>query len=289
MQGQGYPAQQGYPSHHGGGYPQQYPPQQQGYPPQGGYPAAQPYSGYPPPQQQHPQQGGYPQQGYYNPAQGQQQQQQQFYPPQQQGHPQHPQQARPGQHVHALRPGVQAGAFTYRPPESKSDMKDWNAQGKWVVEHLCCAGFKDPLFCCTACFCPWCMAYSQRKKLLMGNMQYYECCAGINGRMCTSRMNKCTKGNEECCLCIEVCCCLGCSVHGNRWMVQQHYGLENTCCDVFIMYLACFCSILACLTGEESLETISDIIYYSMISCMLTQHEIQMKQCGYPNGVRAMT
>ena len=153
---------------------------------------------------------------------------------------------------------------------------------------MCMSCCEEPMFWCFACFCPWCASYQQREKLLMGNLANYECCAGINGTACADRMRSCTRGNESCCLMLEVCLCLGCSVHGNRWMVQQHYGLENTCCDVFVMYLSCICSILACITGEEALETVSDIVFYTMVGCMLTQHETQMKRIGYPQGCNAV-
>eukprot|EP00760_Papus_ankaliazontas_P012084 PhM_4_TR15183/c7_g2_i1/m.41431 len=171
--------------------------------------------------------------------------------------------------------------FWYRAPSARREVSSWVAQGEWASP-LCCSFLHDPIFFLAACLCPWCTAYAQRQKLLLGQMQYYECCAGINGRMCTERLNGCTQGNESCCLALEVVCCLGCAVHGNRWMVQQHYGLENTCFDVFIMYLACVCSCLASITGEESLENISDLIYHLMIGCMLTQHEVQMQSVGYP-------
>ena len=72
-------------------------------------------------------------------------------------------------------------------------------------------------------------------------------------------------------------------------MVMQHYNLQNDCWDVFIMYLSCFCSILACLTNNRDLENIADLIYYVSVGCMLAQHEHQMQAQGYPIGMQPPT
>lgn len=128
--------------------------------------------------------------------------------------------------------------------------------------------------------------YAQRKRLLMDRLENYECCAGLWGAALTAKCNSCTKGNEQCCLILESLFCLGCAVHGNRFMVMQHYSLRNDCCDVFIMHLACLCSILACLLQDDSIENLADIIYYIVVGCMIAQHDHQLNQCGYPLGSR---
>ena len=162
-------------------------------------------------------------------------------------------------------------------------MKAYQGSNEWETSMLqaCC---NEPIMCLAGYFLPWCCVCAQRKKLLFGEMENYECCAGMWGASCTKRCNSCTKGNEELCLCLESFLCLGCAIHGNRWMVMQHYGLQNDYCDVFIMWLSCICSIIACLLQDENLEHLADIIYYMTIGCMLAQHEFQMKQQGYPRG-----
>lgn len=142
----------------------------------------------------------------------------------------------------------------------------------------------EPVTCFGGYCLPWCCVYLQRKKLLMDQLENYECCAGMWGPSCTARCNKCTKGNEHCCLILESLCCMGCAVHGNRWMVMQHFGLKNDCCDTFIIWLSCICSIIACLLQDENLENIADLIYYISVGCMIAQHEHQMKTMGYPMG-----
>lgn len=174
--------------------------------------------------------------------------------------------------------------FTYQPPNGRNEVKEFGKVGnKWHTSLLqaCCA---EPLTCIVGYFIPWCCVCQQRKKLLMDDYNNYECCAGMWGRSCTEKCNKCTKGNEPACLCLESFCCLGCAIHANRFMVMQHYGLQNDCCDVFIMWLSCICSVIACLLGDENLENLADLIYYIVIGCMLAQHEHQLKECGYPQG-----
>jgi hypothetical protein len=176
--------------------------------------------------------------------------------------------------------------FNYRGPGSKSDMKTVGAN-EWKTD-LCKACCNEPFMCVAGYLLPWCCVCMQRKKLLMDDMSNYECCAGIWGRSCTDNCNKCTKGNETMCLCLESVCCLGCAIHGNRWIVMQQYGLKNDCCDVVIMWASCICSVLACLMQDENLENIADMIYYIVIGCMLAQHEHQMKSFGYPLGQLAV-
>ena len=189
-------------------------------------------------------------------------------------------------------------ASPLRPPGHARLGEDGAMLLKWFKPLLlsCCA---DPGFFTFACCCPFHASYQQRKKLLKNDMTKYECCAGImamaavrpdwmspkagDDKKTPGQLKNCVKGREECCLWMEVCCCLGCSVHGNRWMVQHHYGLENTYCDVCLMSVEYVCGILTCLTkGEEGLQNFADFMYCPVTGCMLTQNEIQMKQLGYP-------
>jgi len=173
----------------------------------------------------------------------------------------------------------------YRPPRSREEINNWNATGQWVSPLLGACG-ENPLYWLFACFCPWCASYKQREKLLLGNFAHYQCCAGLLGPDCTQNIQSNAvvpvfRGNQKCCLCLEVIFCLSCSVRGNRWMIQQHYGLENTCCDKLVINLSCPCQWLACL-GCECAESSSDIFFYPVLPCILTQHEVQMATRGYP-------
>ena len=177
--------------------------------------------------------------------------------------------------------------FHYRPPNGRDDVKALGQAGeKWQTD-LCKSCCAEPVTCLVGYVVPWCCVCSQRKTLLMEDLNNYECCAGMWGRSCTEKCNKCTKGKEPLCLCLESVCCLGCAIHANRFIVMQHYGLQNDCCDVFIMHLACICSIIACLLQDENLENLADLIYYIVIGCMLAQHQHQMSQIGYPIGYNA--
>ena len=143
-----------------------------------------------------------------------------------------------------------------------------------VVPKMCLLGF----------LCQPCCVMQQRKRLLMEDMRNYECCAGIWGPNCTQRCNGCTKGKEDFCLCLESFFCLACAISGNRWMVRQHYNLENDCCDTFLMALACVLRIIGCLLRTDKCENIADCVFHMVISCMLAQHEHQMNVMGYPLG-----
>jgi len=171
-------------------------------------------------------------------------------------------------------------------PQSQAEIKQYGPN-KWETSMMaaCCA---EPVMCLAGYCCPWCCVCQQRKKLLLDNMQDYHCCAGMWGPSCTQRCDSCTKGNEECCLCLESFCCMGCAVHGNRYMVRSHYGLNEDCCDVFLMWLACICHVIACLLQNEDIARLADLIYYIVIGCMLAQHEHQLKTKGYPSGAPIM-
>eukprot|EP00668_Euglena_longa_P033930 GGOE01043605.1.p1 GENE.GGOE01043605.1~~GGOE01043605.1.p1 ORF type:complete len:225 (+),score=33.99 GGOE01043605.1:45-677(+) len=154
-------------------------------------------------------------------------------------------------------------------------------QNKWATA-MWSAPCTHPAFCLMACLCPWCCACRQRRQLLEGDMTRYVCCANICGP-CTSWTNSMAQSCPTFCLCLEVICCLGCAVHGNRWLVQQRYQLENECCDLALMWLSCICSCLACITGEDSLQLASDLLFYIVIGCMMAQHDYELKSRGFPN------
>lgn len=172
-------------------------------------------------------------------------------------------------------------------PDIHKDLKDWETP----MLLGCCAA---PMWCICGFVCPCCTVWSQRRRLLLAdqnsdNWRYYHCCAGMYGKGCTEKCDSCT-GNgknptQSCfCACCEAWCVPMCAAHGNRYMVMLHYGLQNTCCDIYLFYLLCCCQILACITGNDELEYIADLLYYTIMGCMTAQQANEMNKKGYPLG-----
>jgi hypothetical protein len=174
--------------------------------------------------------------------------------------------------------------YTTHKPLGRAQVKQWAGANEWATPMLT-ACVAEPVTCLLGVIAPWCCVYQQRVKLLMGNMAYYECCAGMWGPYWTDCCNGYTSGNEAMCLCLESTFCLSCAIHGNRWMVMQHYNLSWDCCDIAIIWIACICGIIGAIIGNEHLENLANQLYYLTIGCMLAQHEHQMKVQGYPMGV----
>jgi len=84
------------------------------------------------------------------------------------------------------------------------------------------------------------------------------------------------------CLVCEVCLCLSCAVSGNRFLIQQTYGKENTPCDNCILWCTCFmswaicCAQLVGISVDPSIQNLVDCIYCTVLGCMQTQHAIEM-------------
>lgn len=179
-------------------------------------------------------------------------------------------------------PAAQAAYYNYTAPARYNDVHKPQGSGKWSTSMLkapCAA----PGFCCAAFWCPCCCTYLQRRRLLENDWKRYQCCAGLCGSCCClgSNCGPCAR----CCMVLETCFCLSCAVHGNRYMVMQRYGLKLECCDVCIMWCACVLSCLAFICGNDWIQSISDCIYYVVISCLLTQHHVQMDhQFSHPPG-----
>eukprot|EP01064_Diplonema_japonicum_P004652 TRINITY_DN1304_c5_g1_i1.p1 TRINITY_DN1304_c5_g1~~TRINITY_DN1304_c5_g1_i1.p1 ORF type:complete len:207 (+),score=21.59 TRINITY_DN1304_c5_g1_i1:56-676(+) len=155
---------------------------------------------------------------------------------------------------------------------------------KWEV-HLLLAGFYQPQWFLGGCFCFPCTAFIQRRTLLMvdrdqDNWQYYRCCGGMCAPCCTEKMTKLTTGRERFCLAVETCCCPDCAVRGNRFLMQTHYGLENTCFDKMFFALTLCCGIWA----ADCLEHVADVLFRLFLGCCTAQiaHEMDVK--GYPQG-----
>lgn len=109
----------------------------------------------------------------------------------------------------------------------------------------------------------------------------YECCAGTCGRYHTDSCNKFTRGNEECCLGVEVGMCLGCAIHGNRWMIMQYYNLENDpsdSCVVCLSYLLMPCSYVM---QDDAIEGLASALYMPCAACTITQVSHHVKRFGF--------
>ena len=75
-------------------------------------------------------------------------------------------------------------------------------------------------------------------------------------------------------------------------MIQDEMHLENTQCDncligtmIALQYLACICSIVACLTQNEAIDDLSeclncaaDLMYCGVCACMQAQHKRQLDE-----------
>ncbi|EEH59154.1 uncharacterized protein MICPUCDRAFT_32645 [Micromonas pusilla CCMP1545] len=186
---------------------------------------------------------------------------------------------------HQPPPGVGAVAM----PGSKKDKQEGrkaytNTWAAGDIHKACCA---NPGFCCVALFCPCCVAYSQRKTLMFGDLTNYTCC---NGDMCISgKVGE--KNCPEFCLCCEVTCCFASAVATSRFMIQDEMRVENTKCDnciigfmICLQQLACIFRIAACITQNEQIERCADIldcvadsVYCSVCACMQTQQHEQIK------------
>jgi hypothetical protein len=123
----------------------------------------------------------------------------------------------------------------------------------------------SPLYCCYATFCCYCASFQQRKQLLYGDMSRYLCCAG--SFPCAGRM-----GEQKCpdfCLATEVLLCLPASISSTRYALQDELRIMNTPFDncvigtmIAAQYLACVCSIAACLSGSDEVRFLQGSVWH---------------------------
>lgn len=153
---------------------------------------------------------------------------------------------------------------------------------------LCGAPVNEPVCCCLSLCCPCCASYALRKRTIYNNMENYQCCGGY--LPCSGRCSE--SSFPELCLCLEVCCCFGTSVAVTRWMIQDEMRVQNSACDncllgtmLFMQQLACVCQVAACITGDESLAQLADLIsflaevlWWSVCACLQTQHKMQLDE-----------
>lgn len=163
----------------------------------------------------------------------------------------------------------------------------------------------SPFYWCFTMVCPYCAAYQQRERALVGDWSRYSCCAGM--MPCSGKM-----GESKCpqfCLVLEVCCCFSVAVQTTRMLIQDELGLRNSPCDnfiigsmVFLQYLSCFCDIAAMVADMEEisqasvvLDQISQMCYCFVCSCVQTQQHVELNTrdtvlgVGKAPGVQQMT
>ncbi|XP_008233014.2 PREDICTED: uncharacterized protein LOC103332095 isoform X2 [Prunus mume] len=121
----------------------------------------------------------------------------------------------------------------------------------------------DTPYCCFACFCGPCVSYLLRKQALYNDMSRYKCCAGF--MPCSGRFGE--SHCPELCLGTEVCFCFATSVSSTRFLIQDELNIKTTPCDncmigfmVILNQIACIFSLIACITGNEELGEISNVL-----------------------------
>jgi len=160
-----------------------------------------------------------------------------------------------------------------------------------------------PLECCYGALCGPCAAYQLRKEALGGNLKNYKCCQGYFTLCCTEAGKVGEQSAPEFCLCVEVCCCLSCSVSATRFLVMDQYRIQSDPCDNriirfnnFMQILSCVLNLLAICIDELReaafiIDMIANIVYCCTLGCMQAQHRAELdfrkSQGQAPTGARA--
>eukprot|EP00762_Andalucia_godoyi_P004686 ANDGO_03654.mRNA.1 hypothetical protein AMSG_00614 len=154
-----------------------------------------------------------------------------------------------------------------------------NATNEWATTVFgSCAA--EPGVCILGCILP-CIPIANHRKALLGNdMTKYVCCNGYHPCYPKIDCRKCTDPCPGFCLCCEGCCCPGMAVITNRFMLQERYTLKNDPCDYCLFYAACVCSLLACLTRNQSFKTLGDLLFCLGVGLFNAQHEKEINVRG---------
>jgi hypothetical protein len=134
---------------------------------------------------------------------------------------------------------------------------------------------KAPSLWCYACWCPCCLAFQQRTRLLILTQEPYICCAGI------LPCDFCNRPRQRCWLVWEVACCLQFAIAGNRVMIQTRFNRMSTACDRCLIWSTCLVACCTCIASifvdiPRGCENIVDCLILLINSCMLTQQEIEI-------------
>uniref|UniRef100_A0A7S1A1W9 Uncharacterized protein n=1 Tax=Noctiluca scintillans TaxID=2966 RepID=A0A7S1A1W9_NOCSC len=148
--------------------------------------------------------------------------------------------------------------------------------GEWQVQ-LFETCFKAPIPFCFGCLCPCCMVCLQRKEILEIVGEPYVCCGGM------FPCGPLGSPQNENCLYLEGCCCTGCAISANRYIIQTRFNKRNTACDDCILWAVCIANLLVCI-GQfvcedmpEGLEECVDCATMIVDGCMLAQHDVELK------------
>eukprot|EP01059_Diplonema_ambulator_P034385 TRINITY_DN7667_c0_g1_i1.p1 TRINITY_DN7667_c0_g1~~TRINITY_DN7667_c0_g1_i1.p1 ORF type:complete len:344 (+),score=36.30 TRINITY_DN7667_c0_g1_i1:63-1034(+) len=143
----------------------------------------------------------------------------------------------------------------------------------------CLGGYLYPISSVLLCM--------QRQKLLLENDENYECCQGLSGPKCSllcgTYYYNCITENTPCLMCSESLFFPCFALHAHRWMIQSHYGLEDTFIDSCIMDVSCICRVPGdvCCNFPE-LEELGYILSFPFFGCLYAQLEYEMRARGYP-------
>eukprot|EP00121_Abeoforma_whisleri_P015234 Awhi_evm1s14041 len=158
-----------------------------------------------------------------------------------------------------------------------------DAPETWDVG-ICETCIEKPKYFCCSLLCGCCFAYSQRKRLLDGDMSRYVCCGGhVCGPCCGQ--DSCTQSLvdpcPELCLCTEVWCCFWLAISASRIMIQTQYQIANTWLETCLIWLACIASWVICIVQcfidiPDEVDCIIDMCYCFFSACLQTQQEAEI-------------
>mmetsp|Transcript_70863 Transcript_70863/g.133945 ORF Transcript_70863/g.133945 Transcript_70863/m.133945 type:complete len:198 (-) Transcript_70863:123-716(-) len=157
-----------------------------------------------------------------------------------------------------------------------------NLTGQWQIG-LFEAPCKAPLEFCFGCCCTCCMAGKQRLDLLDVTGEPYVCCAGM------FPCGPLGDPQDRNCAWAEACCCTGCAIAGNRFMIQTRFDRVNTACDECILWVACLAPWVVCILKcfidvPDEVENLVDCLTMTVNGCMLAQQQKEVdfvKKNGY--------
>lgn len=144
--------------------------------------------------------------------------------------------------------------------------------GEWAVG-LFEAPVKVPLSFCYGCICPCCMAAQQRLKILNIIGESYVCCGGM------FPCGPLGQEMDENCAWVEACCCTGCAISGNRFLIQTRLDRQNTPCDDCLLWVTCLAPYVICclecidIDVPEGIENAVDCLQMIVAGCMLAQQQ----------------
>jgi len=163
----------------------------------------------------------------------------------------------------------------------KQEVKD-SLTGTWQVG-LFTTPCVAPLSFCYGCCCSCCMAAQQRGEILDIIQEPYVCCAGM------FPCGPLGDPQDRSCAWVEACCCTGCAISGNRFLVQTRFNRMNTACDDCILWATCVLSIVVCILSfiidmPQEIVNAVDCLIQIVNGCMLAQQQVEInfiKTTGY--------